>query len=113
MQYPRPRFVTREPGEAMTIEDLERLVLDVESHRTWFQELTSMGREGLPRATADATRRALGIVAPFLRAEVIEIEGPAPTFVLKPVEGARPDVTVFASWHAESRPVLPAALEGG
>jgi hypothetical protein len=96
----------------MTIEDLERLELEVDTHRTWFQELTSMGREGLPRVTADAARRALGAAAPALHSEVVEIEGAAPTFLLIPQGGARPDVAVFGTWHAESRPVLPAALEG-
>jgi len=96
----------------MTIEDLERLALDVESHRTWFQELTSMGREGLPRATADAARRGLGVAAHALGTELVAIEGAAPTFLLLPEGGAAPDLTVFATWHAESRPVLPAALEG-
>ena len=96
----------------MTIEELERLDLDTATHRTWFQELTSMGREGLPRASADAARRALAAAAPALRSELVEIEGAAPTFLLVPRGGARPDITVLGSWHAESRPVLPAALEG-
>ncbi|HET9252301.1 MAG TPA: hypothetical protein VFP58_09305 [Candidatus Eisenbacteria bacterium] len=44
--------------------------------------------------------------------ELIEIEGAAPTLLMVPPGDARPDVTLFATWHAESRPVLPAALEG-
>lgn len=97
----------------MTIEDLERLQLDVEAHRSWFQELTSMGREGIPRASADAARRGLQAAAAALGLELVEKEAGAPTFLLLPPGGARPLVTVFGTWHAESRPVLPAALEGG
>ena len=96
----------------MTIEDLDRMPLDVATHRTWFQELTGMGREGIPRATADAARRGLTAAGGALGLELIEIEGAAPTFLLVPPGGARPDVTLFGTWHAESRPVLPAALEG-
>lgn len=112
MRYPGPRFGPWEPWETMTIEELDRLDLDVDTHRAWFQELTSMGREGLPRASADAARRALGAAAPALRSELVEIEGAAPTFLLVPRADARPDLAVFTSWHAETRPALPAALEG-
>jgi hypothetical protein len=96
----------------MTIEDLERMSLDVAAHRSWFQDLMGMGREGIPRATAEAARKALRTSAEALGLELIEIEGAAPTFLLIPSGGARPDVTLFATWHAESRPVVPAALEG-
>ena len=96
----------------MTIEDLERMSLDVPLHRSWFQELTAMGREGIPRASADAARRGLQSAAGALGLELVVIEGPAPTFLLLPPGGSRPSVTLFATWHAESRPVLPAALEG-
>jgi hypothetical protein len=84
----------------------------VEAHRSWFQEVTSMGREGIPRASADAARRALQASAEALGLELVEKEAGAPTFLLLPPGGARPLVTVFGTWHAESRPVLPAALEG-
>lgn len=96
----------------MTIEDLERMALDVTSHRSWFQELTAMGREGIPRASADAARRGLQSAAGAVGLELVAIEGPAPTFLLLPSGGQRPSVALFATWHAESRPVLPAALEG-
>lgn len=96
----------------MTIEDLDRMALDVAAHRSWFQELTSMGREGIPRATAEAARRALRSSAAALGLELVEVEGAAPVFLLIPPGDSRPDVTLFGTWHAESRPVLPAALEG-
>ena len=96
----------------MTIEDLERLPLDVAAHRSWFQELVAMGREGIPRATADAARRGLGVAAKAIGLELLEMEGAAPTFLLVPPGSATPEMTVFTTWHAESRPVLPAALEG-
>jgi hypothetical protein len=96
----------------MTVEDLERLPLDVAAHRSWFQELIAMGREGIPRASAAAAMRALQVAADRLGLELVEIEGAAPTFLLLPPDGTKPDVTVLGSWHAESRPVLPAALEG-
>jgi hypothetical protein len=96
----------------MTIEDLEQLPLDVAAHRSWFQDLTSMGREGIPRASAEAARRALQASAAALGLELVETEAGAPTFLLVPPGGAVPLVTVHGTWHAESRPVLPAALEG-
>lgn len=96
----------------MTVEDLDGLPLDVATHRSWFQELMAMGREGIPGVSAAAARRALTASADRLGLELVEIEGAAPIFLLLPADGAQPAVTVLGSWHAESRPVLPAALEG-
>ena len=72
----------------------------------------SLARETLPQLSADAARQALLAVAETLGLEFIENKGVAPIFALLPPEGIAPQVTLFATWHAETVPVMPAAVEG-
>ena len=85
----------------------------IDDHLTYFQELIELGRETLPRRTAEAARRALGRSATALGLELIETTSPVPTFLLLPPAGAAPSLTIFGSWSAEAHPVAPAAAEGG
>ena len=97
----------------MTLDSLAALRFDPEAHLSLFQELLSMPRETLPQLTATATRTALTRAAAMLDLDLIEKAAVAPIFLLLPRAGAdSAEVTLLASWHAESAPVVPAAVEG-
>jgi hypothetical protein len=85
---------------------------DAARHLSKYQEILGLPRETLPRLTAAATRDVLRRTAEELRLDLVETEGVAPLFLLLPRAGAATGVTAFATWHAESRPVTPAAAEG-
>jgi hypothetical protein len=85
---------------------------DAARHLSNYQEILGLPRETLPRLTAEATRRALRRAGGALQLDLVETEGVAPIFLLLPPTGATCAVTVHATWHAESRPVTPAAAEG-
>ena len=72
----------------------------------------SLARETLPQLSAAAARKALAAAAGPLGLELVENKGAAPIFALLPPEGAAPRLTLFATWHAETVPVMPAAVEG-
>lgn len=76
-----------------------------------LQPLLSMPRETLPQLTAEGARRSLQAASELLSLEFIEIAGVAPTFLLLPPSGA-PETLLFATWHSETLPVEPAAVEG-
>ena len=76
-----------------------------------LQPLLSMPRETLPQLTVEQARKSLSAAGEALGLEFIEIAGVAPTFLLLPARSA-PEVLVFGTWHAESMPVEPAAVEG-
>src|SRR5689334_16556856 len=78
---------------------------------TQLQPLLSMPRETLPQLTAEQARKSLAEAAQALGLEFIEITGVAPTFLLLPKE-ATPEILIFGTWHSESMPVEPAAVEG-
>jgi hypothetical protein len=92
--------------------DLDQLRIDAAAHLAPFQELMSLARETVPQMTAVSARRALTAAAAELKLEVVEKEGITPTFLLLRPDGAAPSLTLFATWHAESHPVTPAAVEG-
>jgi hypothetical protein len=92
---------------------LDDLTTDSAGYLAVFQELLSLARETVPQLTAEATRRALATAAGRLGLELVENKGAAPIFALLPAAGVEPQVTLFASWHAETVPVMPAAIEGG
>ncbi len=71
-----------------------------------------MPRETLPQLTAAEARKALTWASEALSLEFLEIKGVAPTFLLLPGPGTEPGVVLFATWHAEVLPVVPAAVEG-
>ena len=77
---------------------------------TQLQPLLSMPRETLPQLTAQEARKSLGAVAARLNIEFIEITGVAPTFLLLPP--SPPEILIFGTWHAESMPIEPAAVQG-
>jgi len=77
---------------------------------TQLQPLLSMPRETVPQLTVEQARKSLQAAAEVLRLEFIEIAGVAPTFLLLPEQ--TPQVLAFGTWHAESMPVEPAAVEG-
>ena len=76
----------------------------------------SLARETLPQATAVEARRSLTLAASALGLELIDNISVIPSFLLVPGAaaqgGAVPAVLLFATWHAESAPVVPAAVEG-
>jgi hypothetical protein len=78
---------------------------------TQLQPLLSMPRETLPQLTAGQARKSLAGAAEVLGVEFIEITGVAPTFLLLPRDSV-PEILLFGTWHAESMPVEPAAVEG-
>jgi hypothetical protein len=77
-----------------------------------FKPLMSMARETLPQGTAAAARNSLEQAARALGLELIENKSTAPSFLLLPPEGAGATAILFAAWHSEPGPVLPAAVEG-
>lgn len=96
----------------MATDDPRTFPFDATRHLSHYQEILALPRETLPQLTAEATRRALQRAAASLRLELIAKEGVAPIFLLLPPVGAEASVALFATWHAESAPVPPAALEG-
>ncbi len=91
---------------------LHQLKLDPQGYLSVLQPLLALPRETVPQLTATETRKTMAWAAGRLHSELIEIKGTAPTFLLLPPDGVPPTLTLFASWHAESAPVTPAALEG-
>lgn len=91
---------------------LDSLRLDPISHLACFQGLMESARETLPQATSSIARVALERAAGWIGSELIENKGVAPIFGLLPAGGAEPRLTLFATWHAETLPVTPAAVEG-
>ncbi len=91
---------------------LDQIALNPEAHLAQFQGLMSLARETLPQLSAEAARKVLAAAAAPLGLELIENKGVAPIFALLPPEGVAPKVTLFSTWHAETVPVMPAAVEG-
>ena len=91
---------------------LDQITLDPEAHLAQFQGLMSLARETLPQLSAEAARKSLAAAAGPLGLELIENKSVAPTFALLPPAGVAPRVTLFATWHAETVPLMPAAVEG-
>jgi hypothetical protein len=92
---------------------IDELAIDSAGYLANFQGLLSLARETLPQMSADAARRALGAAAGPLGLELVENKAVAPIFALLPPVGSEARVTLFATWHAETVPVMPAAVEGG
>lgn len=92
--------------------DLAALRFESKLYLNLFQELNSLPRETLPQSTAAAAAAALSSAAARLDLEFIETKGVAPTFLLLPRGTAGPSITLFGSWHAESHPSGPAAVDG-
>ncbi len=101
-----------EMGDAMNQRRLERLDAEAEGYLSALQPLLTLPAETVPQVTAVEARKALTWAAGRLGTELVEIKGAAPTFLLLPPGDSAPDVTLLATWHAESMPVTPAALEG-
>ncbi|MEK7317204.1 MAG: hypothetical protein AAB011_13565, partial [Candidatus Eisenbacteria bacterium] len=91
---------------------LDLIAIDSASYLSQFQGLMSLARETLPQLSAEAARKALTAAAGSLGLELVENKAAAPIFALIPPEGDEPRLTLFATWHAETVPVLPAAVEG-
>jgi hypothetical protein len=91
---------------------LHRLRIDAQVHLNSFQALLALARETVPQATATEARRALTAAAHPLGLELVETGHVAPIFLLLPGRGSAPRVTLFATWHAEALPTVPAAVEG-
>lgn len=91
---------------------LNQVRLDPEAYLPKFQGLMSLARETLPQLSAEAARKSLAAAAGPLGLELVENKGVAPTFALLPPAGVAPKVTLYATWHAETVPVMPAAVEG-
>lgn len=85
---------------------------DAGRHLSKYQEILGLPRETLPQLTAEVTRRVLRRAGTELRLDLVETEEVAPMFLLLPRAGVATSVAVFATWHAESRPVTPAAADG-
>ncbi|HEY7727845.1 MAG TPA: hypothetical protein VID50_05280 [Candidatus Eisenbacteria bacterium] len=96
----------------MPTADPRPLPFDAARHLTVFQPLLALPRETVPQLTVQTARQTLSAVAGELQLELIETDGIAPIFLLLPPAGAPPTVLLFETWHAESAPVAPAALEG-
>jgi hypothetical protein len=92
---------------------IDRLTFDAAGYLAKFQELMSLARETLPQLSAEAARNSLAAAASALGLELIENKGAAPIFALLPPAGRTPRLAFFATWHAETVPVVPAAIEGG
>ena len=88
------------------------MTLEASSYVKALQPLLSLPRETLPQLTVAEARKALEWAAGVLSLELIEKKGVAPSFLLVPRAGEVPQILLFAAWHAESLPVLPAAVEG-
>ncbi len=101
-----------EMGDPMNERGQERLDAEAEGYLSALQPLLALPAETVPQVTAVEARKALTWAAGRLGAELVEIKGAAPTFLLLPPGDSAPDVTLLATWHAESMPVTPAALEG-
>ena len=101
-----------EMDEPMDERRLERLHAEAEGYLSALQPLLALPAETVPQLTAAEARKALSWAAGRLGSELVEIKGAAPTFLILPPGDAAPDVTLLATWHAESMPVTPAALEG-
>ena len=92
---------------------IDRLPVDAAGYLANFQELLSLARETLPQLSAEAARKSLTATSSALGLELVEHKGAAPIFALLPPAGRAPRLTLFATWHAETVPVVPAAVEGG
>ncbi len=88
------------------------LRIDAAAHLSKLQRIMTLPRETLPQLTADAARDALTDAAAVLGLEFVENKGVAPIFALLPRGDAAPATTFFATWHFETLPVTPAAVEG-
>jgi hypothetical protein len=91
---------------------LDKLKVDSSGYLTKYQELMSLARETLPQKSAEAARAVLLGTAQALGLELVDNKGVAPIFALLPPPGRAPRLTLFATWHAETLPVTPAAVEG-
>ncbi len=92
--------------------DLASVKIEPKAHLSLFQELMSLPRETVPQLSAAAARKSLANASSALGLEFKAMEGVVPTFLLLPPGGAAPSLTLFATWHAETHPVFPAAVEG-
>lgn len=91
---------------------LDQVKVNAEAHLSQFQGLMSLARETLPQLSAEAARKTMAAAAGPLGLELVENKSVAPIFALLPPEGVAPQVTLFSTWHAETVPVMPAAVEG-
>lgn len=91
---------------------LDAVNIDASGYLTKYQELMTLARETVPQKSAEAARVALAATAVDLGLELVENKGVAPIFGLLPRDEAEPKLTLFATWHAETLPVMPAAVEG-
>lgn len=92
--------------------DLAEIKVEPKAQLALFQELMSLPRETVPQLSAAAARKSMAGAAGALRLEFKVMEGVVPTFLLLPPGGVIPSLTVFNTWHTESHPVFPAAVEG-
>lgn len=75
----------------------------------------SLARETLPQATAVEARKSLALAAGTLGLELIDSDSAIPSFLLLRADSSPnhpPALLMFATWHAEPAPVVPAAVEG-
>ncbi|TMQ58658.1 MAG: hypothetical protein E6K76_07070 [Candidatus Eisenbacteria bacterium] len=86
--------------------------LEASNYIKALQPLLSLPRETLPQLTVAEARKGLEWAGEALSLELIEKKWVVPFFLLVPPGGVTPRVLLFAAWHAESLPVLPAAIEG-
>jgi hypothetical protein len=91
---------------------LDTLKVDAAGYLAKYQELLTLARETLPQKSGEAARAALGATAAAFGLELIDNKSAIPIFALLPPEGRTPRLTLFATWHAETLPVTPAAVEG-
>ena len=96
----------------MTSIPLPELRFDVAAQLSTYQSLLALARETVPQATAGEARKALEASARRLRLELVENGQVVPIFMLLPPAGVTPRVTLFAAWHGEAMPVMPAAVTG-
>src|SRR5262245_1149551 len=92
--------------------NLQALTFDSARHLDALRPFLSQPRETLPQLTLAETRKAMAWAGSRLGLEVIESKSNTPSFVALPGAGKVPQVTLFGSWHAESMPVVPAAVDG-
>jgi len=91
---------------------LPELRFDAAAQLSAYQSLLALARETVPQATAGEARKALEGSARRLRLELVDNGQVVPIFMLLPPVGVIPRVTVFAAWHGEAMPVMPAAVTG-
>lgn len=91
---------------------LPDLRFDAALQLSTFEPLLALARETVPQATAAEARKTLTAAAARLRLELLENGNVAPVFLLLPPPGVTPRITLFAAWHGEAMPVMPAAVTG-